>query len=43
MKRTLMVGLSAALLSSSLIPTLADAKSNEHRSHQAIKHIEFLS
>ncbi|HCN57554.1 MAG TPA: alkaline phosphatase [Exiguobacterium sp.] len=41
MKRTLIVGLSAAVLSSSLIPTFADA----HTSHAArdIKKVEFLS
>lgn len=41
MKRTLIVGLSSAVLSSSLIPTFADA----HTSHAArdIKKVEFLS
>ncbi|MGE6555258.1 PhoX family protein [Exiguobacterium artemiae] len=41
MKRTLIVGLSAAVLSSSLIPTFADAHTS--RAARDIKKVEFLS
>lgn len=42
MKRTLMVGLSAAVLSSSMVPMFADAHSSSH-STRNIKKVEFLS
>ncbi|KOP31217.1 alkaline phosphatase [Exiguobacterium sp. BMC-KP] len=42
MKRTLMVGLSAAVLSSSMVPMFADAHSSSHTTRN-IKKVEFLS